>query len=533
MGDKLSKDVAKIFCKFCKGKIEIESHEEFIQGYHDCCFNDVMTFQTNVQDQFKTFINIYGRTVKKYNNFNLGVKLTDLYLDNLDIVVLSDTIGCFQNLQALKLNENKLTDLPLTISITLTRLELKENKFTLIPQIVFSLENLITLILTDNKITEIPPTISNLTNLEYLYLSNNNISVVPQSINNLKHLSYLRLAGNKFSTFPIITFYLEFLDLSNNKIISIPKAIKKMSVNNLILDDNPLKTLPDEIWKINYLYNLSIKRNKLSHLSSTLGYESVLEGLDVEGNELSNLPDSLVQAPLTYVNLSNNKFNKIPSCILQLEKLEEFYFNNMQLFEIPKKFFKPTLKYVEFANCGLKKIPDSIGMSIKLRNLIVPFNDLTELPDSICNLSDFEKLDITNNPIKKLPDELHKTNICYLFANNTKLEELPDSIGKCNIIEYHLGGTNIHSLPDFNPDKDPDKYIKILDIRDTLIETIPESISNIKIQKICISKNESLKEKFKLCFRDSSNTFNCIIEEDPEKEYYNKRPTINDFTPIL
>lgn len=528
-GRYMSRDIAKIFCKFCKGKIDSESLQEYANGYHDDCYTEIKSYRPDPVYQFKDFLDLYEKSTGHYNDFRQGVELTDLYLDKLGIGVLSDSIGCFYNLKLLSLNENKLSDLPLTINNSLKVLNLNNNNFSTIPDLIFSFDDLIALELNDNKITTIPAAIGNLTNLQSLDLANNQISSVPQSIKNLEHLMWANLSGNNFSTFPqeLANLNLERLDLSNNKIISIPKAIKNMGVNNLILDDNLLTTLPDEMGELEYTYKLSLKQNKLNRIPASLGYEfSFLEELNIENNELTDLPDSLTELPLKNINLNNNKFIKIPDCIFGLEKLTYFYFNNMQLLKIPKEFFRPNLEWIEFANCGLKSIPDSIELSTKLHSLIVPFNDLTELPDS-SRLPSLSRLDITNNPIKKLPDELC-TKLFSLGANNTKLESLPESMDQ--IVLCHLRDTNIHSLPDFNPDKDPKRYIRILDIRDTHIKNIPESISDINIWTICISKNDSLKGQLKDYFKGTPNADHCIIDDDPKREYYNKWPS---FTPKI
>ena len=72
------------------------------------------------------------------------ISVKKLCLDNTGICSLAPSVGKMKNLEALSLEHNSLTDLPITLEFcqNLTMLNLKDNKFVSIPGVVLKLKNL-------------------------------------------------------------------------------------------------------------------------------------------------------------------------------------------------------------------------------------------------------------------------------------------------------------------------------------------------------------------------------------------------------
>ncbi len=70
----------------------------------------------------------------------------------------------------------------------------------------------------------------------------------------------------------------------------------------------------------------------------------------------------------------------------------------------------------------LTELPDSIGNLTNLTELYCYENQLTELPDSISNLINLTELCCSSNQLTELPDSMgNLTNLAMLICSNNKL----------------------------------------------------------------------------------------------------------------
>lgn len=100
------------------------------------------------------------------------------------------------------------------------------------------------IILKNQNLKEIPSEIYSYKNLKKLILSRNKIKHIPDSLSTLRNLHYL--------------------DLSSNHIDSLPPSLSELSLDTLIMWDNPIYTLPKEFekWDLKYLDLRAIQMNK-------------------------------------------------------------------------------------------------------------------------------------------------------------------------------------------------------------------------------------------------------------------------------
>jgi len=140
---------------------------------------------------------------KRYN-INTTTRL-DLKTNKL--TSLPESFGRLTKLEYLNLGDNKLTFLPESIG-KLTKLEFLKldvnelNELTSLPESFGKLTNLKVLNLEYNKLTSLPNLIGNLKNLKILYLNGNNLTSLPESIGNLTKLETLELIGNNLTFLP-------------------------------------------------------------------------------------------------------------------------------------------------------------------------------------------------------------------------------------------------------------------------------------------------------------------------------------------
>jgi len=94
------------------------------------------------------------------------------------------------------------------------------------------------------------------------------------------------------------------------------------------------------------------------------------------------------------------------------------------------------LEELNLSDNYLKELPASINKLRNLRRLILGGNQLRELPHSICELSNLFGLSVENNKLSVLPSNIkHLRNLRYLFLYKNQLTTLPDGIDEMKKLE--------------------------------------------------------------------------------------------------
>ncbi|KAL6058667.1 Myotubularin-like phosphatase domain [Balamuthia mandrillaris] len=130
------------------------------------------------------------------------------------------------------------------------------------------------------------------------------------NLSRLLHLRFLYLPLNALKDIPTSLFdlrALQTLDLSFNELTCVPSDISKLSQSliTLKLDDNKLSSLPEEIGLLSQLENLWLCGNDLQYLPVGLCRLPALSELLVEDNPLRTIPNEILsngqQAILAYL----------------------------------------------------------------------------------------------------------------------------------------------------------------------------------------------------------------------------------------
>ncbi len=94
------------------------------------------------------------------------------------------------------------------------------------------------------------------------------------------------------------------------------------NVTGLWINQNPIRTLPDEIGKLTGLRTMFITNTRLTTLPDAIGNLTNLEDLSLLGNNLTRLPSTIGQLQnLAVLNLSYNRLESLPPSIGNLNKL--------------------------------------------------------------------------------------------------------------------------------------------------------------------------------------------------------------------
>ncbi|KAL0370878.1 UNVERIFIED_CONTAM: Receptor-like protein 54 [Sesamum angustifolium] len=336
-----------------------------------------------------------------------------------------------------------------------------------IPQSLFSLPSLKTLILSDNQLSgrlyEFPTL--QFSNIVELDLSDNRLEgQIPESFFTLERLEFLILSHNFFNgTVQLEKFqrlrYLRSLDLSYNNLFvdtsitntslstfpqlfglglascnldKFPALINHPKLEYLDLSNNRITgEVPNWIWEIGNgkLYSLDLSSNLLVGLQKHYHIPSSLQFLDVHSNQLhGELPPLPPHAE--YIDYSHNNFEKsIPLNIGNptTKLVYLFLANNSLSGAIPTSFCNATLLQVLdlSANKLSGSIPPCLVQNLQLLGVLmfVGNNISGNIPNTFCVNSSLEILDISQN---------------YLEGS------LPVSLANCKSLQVlNVGNNNI------------------------------------------------------------------------------------------
>ena len=329
--------------------------------------------------------------------------------------------------------------------------------------------------LSGRGLTEIPEALTNLTELRNLQLCNNLIKIIPESISNLKNL--------------------ERLDLGNNQIEEIPDSfIQLKTLKLLYLHNNKIQNIPEAINRLTNLLVLNLSENQIATIPETIEDLPKLEELDLRGN-LFPIPHRILENSIRSVkNLLN-------------------YLRALRLIDRARDAGWQTLNLSEM---GLTEIPESIANLSKLKHLSLYNNQIQEITEVITDLSSLEILDLRNNKIREIPDSLSNlTNLTLLNLSSNQISKIPDSFGKLtNLIELYLFKNRIQRIPEIISNlsnlqvlalqnnqirRIPKKLFKLvnlssLSIADNQIEKIPPEITRLtKLKKLVLYGNKIIK----------------------------------------
>ena len=130
----------------------------------------------------------------------LGDKINYLNLDRNAFETLPPEIASLTGLKWLRLNENRLSELPdLSALANLRRIYLRGNRFTSVPATLQNLPALTDIELSDNPIAEIPDWLAKKTGLKNLSFNQTRLRKLPDNLGAWKTLQSLQLGGLSLS----------------------------------------------------------------------------------------------------------------------------------------------------------------------------------------------------------------------------------------------------------------------------------------------------------------------------------------------
>ncbi len=245
-----------------------------------------------------------------------------------------------------------------------------------------------------------------------------------------------------------------FLDLNNAPLFD--------RCRTLTLAGSELKELPQEEMRIlRKVDKLNLSYNAFSHfpkwefsnlkwlnmdvnlIESFEGFQNdSIEHLSANGNTISVVSD-LVFLNLKILSLKRNGLSDFSN--MNLPNLIILNLRSNEIEKIENCFF-PKLKKLSLDENLLTEIPDSIRNLSELEILSLSENDISEVNG--LNFPNLSWWDLSANQLTAVPD-LKLRNLKYWDLGSNRLRSVPNFTGLENLIELNLSLNEIQSVPDF------------------------------------------------------------------------------------
>jgi Leucine-rich repeat (LRR) protein len=207
---------------------------------------------------------------------------------------------------AICIHRASLASLPAAIGelTALERLDVGDNQLTRLPELPAGLRELY---VYDNQLARLPA----LPALRVLDANRNRLDEVAA----LRDLDFAYLAGNRL-TAPPATSGVRYLNVGDNplgRLAAADAALEELRAENAELASLALDGLSG-------LRELSLRGNRLAALPASVGRLRRLCTLDLRGNQLDELPDALLDLPLTKLDLRWNPLRARPRWLDELTR---------------------------------------------------------------------------------------------------------------------------------------------------------------------------------------------------------------------
>ncbi|KAI0267046.1 hypothetical protein BC834DRAFT_822775 [Gloeopeniophorella convolvens] len=428
------------------------------------------------------------------------------------------------DLRELRVQNNRLDKAPWYFPRlrTLRLLNISNNKFQEVPEEVCKMQGLEELDISFNMISVLPEDLCRLSRLQVLIIVGNRVSRIPEGFHQLENLAVLDCRRNSIAELGAVNFlprleellvghndvqaldlsfskYLTKLHISHNDITQISLAPGPMgstptsltylnvsyaklsslddlalaqltSLEELILDCNKFRTIPESLGELTQLHTFSCSDNLLDSLPASIGRLQRLERLDVHNNNLAEIPSALwACSSLERINMTSNLISTIrppptgaaAAAAAGFASLESAMSSTTTLVAdrkastagslFPGRAPPPLARALQRLYLGENRLADDalpmLMMLRELRVLNLSFNDIQELPRPFFrDIVMLEELYLSGNKLARLPTEdlprLNRLEVLYL--NGNRLLTLPQELGKViNLAVLDVGSNGL------------------------------------------------------------------------------------------
>jgi len=194
-----------------------------------------------------------------------------------------------------------------------------------------------------------------------------------------------------------------------------------------------------------------ISESQMLIFGRSLGKLTALKGLNLQSNNLKRVPEELFTLDsLRQLSLTDNDTGVISPRLSELKSLVALSLFGMSplLTTVPRVIFDiPKLVSLDLGGNAIVELPREIGTMTNLVWLDLVFNLIASIPEEIGNLESLYDLELWHNQITTLPATIGRLNqLKYITLEENALHRLPDSIVLLNTRKAFFGGNYLCSL---------------------------------------------------------------------------------------
>lgn len=174
----------------------------------------------------------------------------------------------------------------------------------------------------------------------------------------------------------------------------------------------------------------------------------------------------------------------------ELDLSSEWDSNSPKLTELPESLSQLTqLQSLNLSYTQLTILPEWLGQLTQLRSLILNDTPLTMLPECLGRLTELQRLEIQNSQLASLPQSLCQLKrLRDLYINGNRLESLPEWLGQCTSLEGFFLDGQTREIPLWIQEL---KKLTDLGLGHLGLVTVPEWLDTIpNLQALWLHNNE-------------------------------------------
>ena len=327
---------------------------------------------------------------------------------------------------------------------------------------------------------------------------------------------YIKLDDNHVEEFFIFSFQLKPFPFQLDGL----KFLTKLRVNGFQFLREYTPDLINSIKNLEYL-DLSSCNFQKNRYNTNINFAlQKLKYLDLSNCDFEqNITFEASSNEILSLKFNNVRIKQIPQTIRKLINLENLDLSNNPDLSIQNYIF--TFTKLKTLNLAYTKL-DSGSLNFELLKDLVCLNisslTLTNIPDSILNLTKLRKLDMSHNKIENLTSYFYNLiNLTYLDLSNNRISSLSEDISKLKKLKYiNLNFNNISSLPKSISNLED---LRSFSITNNRLKSLPESFKRlIKLESLILTNNKL--EIFPQVFKSLKNVKRLYISDNPIEDFY-------------
>lgn len=270
-----------------------------------------------------------------------------------------------------------------------------------------TVETLILRIEDEETLDERIGQLQNLKELRILSFQGEEINL-PTELKNLPKLERLSIYGKDQTIIPKIVFELNNLKdlrIGFGRLKDSDSLSKLKQIESLVLLSDSIEVFPKSVFQLENLKTLVIQGSNIKEIPEGIGKLSKLTHLTFDAVNLCKAPNDLKKlSKLKYIHLriENNVRIELNS---DLKELREFSWYKAPQF--PKFICSyPSIERLQLWQGNISEIPDSICNMKKLRDFTVSEHPLISIPSCLSQLENITMLDFRSTDIKSIDESI-------------------------------------------------------------------------------------------------------------------------------